>query len=164
MSDESNDKTGTTPFTTPQIQALEAELARSGHALVPAADVRHRFADGSELSLPAERGAQYAVLSAAYGRPVADRWRDLLDALDTKYAFELPPSLVHQEFAAVWAQVEQDLDLTGIELDATFDLSPDSDPSTVWQLRDYLARSLEQSGGTPQPYSHLTEEKRRRRP
>ena len=61
---------------------LEAELARSGHALVPAADVRHRFADGSELSLPAERGAQYAVLSTAYGRPVADRWRDLLDALD----------------------------------------------------------------------------------
>jgi trigger factor len=35
--------------------------------------------------------------------------KDLLDALDTKYAFELPPSLVHQEFAAVWAQVEQDL-------------------------------------------------------
>ncbi|GJE26224.1 trigger factor [Methylobacterium organophilum] len=35
--------------------------------------------------------------------------KELLDALDGKYAFELPPSLVHQEFAAVWAQVEQDL-------------------------------------------------------
>ncbi|GEP10388.1 trigger factor [Methylobacterium gnaphalii] len=33
----------------------------------------------------------------------------LLDALDGKYAFELPPSLVAQEFASVWAQVEQDL-------------------------------------------------------
>ena len=33
----------------------------------------------------------------------------LLDALDGKYAFDLPPSLVAQEFAAVWAQVEQDL-------------------------------------------------------
>jgi len=37
----------------------------------------------------------------------------LLDALDTKYAFELPPSLVAQEFAAVWAQVEQDLKTRG---------------------------------------------------
>ncbi|AWN35241.1 trigger factor [Methylobacterium radiodurans] len=35
--------------------------------------------------------------------------KDLLDALDGKYAFDLPPSLVAQEFANVWAQVEQDL-------------------------------------------------------
>ena len=35
--------------------------------------------------------------------------KGLLDALDSRYSFELPPSLVHQEFAAVWAQVEQDL-------------------------------------------------------
>ncbi|GJE60716.1 trigger factor [Methylobacterium trifolii] len=35
--------------------------------------------------------------------------KELLDALDGKYAFDLPPSLVAQEFAAVWAQVEQDL-------------------------------------------------------
>ena len=35
--------------------------------------------------------------------------KDLLDALDGKYAFDLPPSLVAQEFASVWAQVEQDL-------------------------------------------------------
>ena len=39
--------------------------------------------------------------------------KDLLDALDGKYAFELPPSLVAQEFAAVWAQVEQDLQTRG---------------------------------------------------
>ena len=37
----------------------------------------------------------------------------LLDALDGKYAFELPPSLVAQEFANVWAQVEQDLKARG---------------------------------------------------
>ncbi|QFU16380.1 trigger factor [Microvirga thermotolerans] len=35
--------------------------------------------------------------------------KDLLDALDEKYSFELPPSLVEQEFAAVWAQVEGDM-------------------------------------------------------
>ena len=39
--------------------------------------------------------------------------KELLDALDGKYAFDLPPSLVHQEFAAVWAQVEQDLKTRG---------------------------------------------------
>jgi trigger factor len=39
--------------------------------------------------------------------------KGLLDALDGKYAFELPPSLVAQEFAAVWAQVEQDLKTRG---------------------------------------------------
>lgn len=37
----------------------------------------------------------------------------LLDVLDGKYAFELPPTLVAQEFAAVWAQVEQDLKTRG---------------------------------------------------
>ncbi|HZH52284.1 MAG TPA: trigger factor [Microvirga sp.] len=35
--------------------------------------------------------------------------KELLDALDAKYSFELPPSLVEQEFAAVWAQVEGDM-------------------------------------------------------
>ena len=33
----------------------------------------------------------------------------LLDALDEKYDFELPPSLVEQEFNAVWSQVMSDL-------------------------------------------------------
>lgn len=35
--------------------------------------------------------------------------KDLLDSLDTKYAFELPPTLVEQEFANVWRQVEADM-------------------------------------------------------
>lgn len=35
--------------------------------------------------------------------------KELLDALDAKYSFELPPSLVEQEFAAVWAQVQGDM-------------------------------------------------------
>ena len=33
----------------------------------------------------------------------------LLDALDTKYSFELPPTLVEQEFASVWSHVEVDM-------------------------------------------------------
>jgi trigger factor len=35
--------------------------------------------------------------------------KELLDALDTKYGFELPQTLVEQEFAAVWSQVVADL-------------------------------------------------------
>jgi len=35
--------------------------------------------------------------------------KDLLDALDAKYSFELPPTLVEQEFAAVWSQVVGDM-------------------------------------------------------
>ena len=37
----------------------------------------------------------------------------LLDALDARYAFELPEGLVEQEFAAVWSQVAADLKSNG---------------------------------------------------
>ncbi len=60
---------------------LEAELARSGWALVPAASRRYRFADGDDLVLPTERGQQFATLERHYGEPVAARWRDLVDGL-----------------------------------------------------------------------------------
>ncbi len=39
--------------------------------------------------------------------------KELLDALDGKYSFELPPSLVDQEFSGVWNQVEADLRSSG---------------------------------------------------
>jgi trigger factor len=39
--------------------------------------------------------------------------KELLDALDTKYSFELPQGLVEQEFTAVWSQVEADLKNNG---------------------------------------------------
>jgi phytoene dehydrogenase-like protein len=61
---------------------MEAELARSGYALVPAPPVRYRFADGTLLTLPTERGAQHTALRTAFGPGPADRWRDLLDELD----------------------------------------------------------------------------------
>lgn len=61
---------------------LEAELARSGYALVGAGPPRVVFADGSDLVLPTDRGGQYEVLRRAYGPAPAGRWRDLLDGLD----------------------------------------------------------------------------------
>ncbi len=39
--------------------------------------------------------------------------KELLDALDGKYAFDLPQGLVEQEFNAVWSQVEADLKNNG---------------------------------------------------
>ena len=75
---------------------LEAELARTGHELVPAAPVRYRFADGSELVLPTERGEQYAALQHTYGPAVAGRWRDLLDALDDVWQTLRPLGLEHE--------------------------------------------------------------------
>jgi trigger factor len=35
--------------------------------------------------------------------------RSLLDALDATHSFELPPTLVEQEFAGIWAQVEREI-------------------------------------------------------
>jgi UDP-galactopyranose mutase len=61
---------------------LEAELAKMGYALEPAHPATMIFADGAELTLPTDRGGQYAALAAAYGKSVAERWRDLLDRLD----------------------------------------------------------------------------------
>ena len=39
--------------------------------------------------------------------------RGLLDALDSKYSFDLPETLVEQEFAAIWNQVEAEQKQTG---------------------------------------------------
>ncbi len=50
---------------------LEAELARLGYALVPADPALIVFADGSELTWPADRGSQLSVLTTAYGPVVA---------------------------------------------------------------------------------------------
>lgn len=63
-------------------RTFDDELARGGHALVPAPAPRHVFDDGTELTLPTERGVQFSVLSQAFGSTVAERWRDLLDHLD----------------------------------------------------------------------------------
>jgi phytoene dehydrogenase-like protein len=61
---------------------LEAELARMGYVLEPAQPAEMIFADGTDLTLPTDRGGQYDILAEAYGDSVAERWRALLDRLD----------------------------------------------------------------------------------
>jgi phytoene dehydrogenase-like protein len=58
---------------------LEADLARIGYALAPAGPPTMIFADGTQLTLPADRGGQYTALTDAYGRSVAERWQQLID-------------------------------------------------------------------------------------
>ena len=64
---------------------FDAELARTGHALVPAPPAFQNFAGGGTLTLPTDRGDQWAALSAAWGTPAATGWRDLLDDLDDRW-------------------------------------------------------------------------------
>jgi phytoene dehydrogenase-like protein len=61
---------------------LEAELAKMGYTLAPAPPPTLILGGGAELTLPTDRGGQYATLAAAYGRSVAQRWGRLLDRLD----------------------------------------------------------------------------------
>ena len=52
-----------------------------GYALEPAEPAVYRFADGSELRLPTDRGAAFETLTTAYGSGVAEQWRTLIDSL-----------------------------------------------------------------------------------
>ena len=58
----------------------------------------------------AVRGAIQRDFEAQSRRKVK---KELLDALDAKYAFDLPATLVEQEFAAVWSQVESEMKSNG---------------------------------------------------
>jgi phytoene dehydrogenase-like protein len=62
-------------------RALEAEFARNGEELIPAGPARHLFDDGTEFTLPIGRGDQHTAITDHFGRPAADRWRDLVDGL-----------------------------------------------------------------------------------
>lgn len=83
-------------------------FARAGLRLVAAPPAVHRFADGSELELPTERGAQYHALAARYGDAVAARWRTLLDDADDVWlaarraGVEAPHRPESREAATLW--------------------------------------------------------------
>ncbi|GGK40366.1 trigger factor [Salinarimonas ramus] len=65
-------------------------------------------------SLDALKDALREALQKDYdGRSRAKVKKDLLDRLDEKYSFELPPTLVEQEFQSVWQQVVADMQRSG---------------------------------------------------
>lgn len=60
-------------------------------------------------SLEAMRAAVRANIEADFDKASREKLkRKLLDALDKRYSFELPPSLVEQEFEGIWREVERE--------------------------------------------------------
>ena len=74
--------------------------------------------------------------------------KELLDALDTKYDFELPKGLVEQEFDAVWSQVEADLKNNGrtFEQDGTTEEKARAEYRRIAERRVRLGLVLAQVG------------------
>lgn len=65
---------------------LVTVLNAAGLELAAAPPAEHPLPDGSSLRLPAERGAQFRAVAAAFGEGEAARWRDLIDDLDEVWA------------------------------------------------------------------------------
>ncbi len=64
--------------------------------------------------LEALKGRVKDMITAEYaGHSRRKLKRQLLDALDTKYSFDLPPTLLEQEFANIWRQVETEMRQNG---------------------------------------------------
>lgn len=65
-------------------------------------------------SLDALKDAVRNQIQSQYGLQTRQKVkRQLLDALDKQYAFELPPTLVSQEFDIIWKQVTAELERNG---------------------------------------------------
>lgn len=65
---------------------LAGTLGSVGLTLAPAPPVTYLLPCGTELTLPDERGGQYAAIRSVFGKTQAERWRDLLDELDDVWA------------------------------------------------------------------------------
>lgn len=74
--------------------------------------------------------------------------RQLLDALDKKYSFDLPPTLVEQEFTTVWTQVKQDIDArkTTFEAEGTSEDAARADYRRIAERRVRLGLVLAEIG------------------
>lgn len=90
--------TKVTDVAAPKKPAIDDELARTLGA--------EDMAKLREL-VAAQIGQEYA------GAARMKLKRELLDALETVHAFELPPSLVDTEFESIWAQLERGLEREG---------------------------------------------------
>ncbi|HYC25387.1 MAG TPA: trigger factor [Roseiarcus sp.] len=73
------------------------------------------FAKGLGLeSLDKLKATARANIADEYARASRNKLkRRLLDALDQRYSFDLPQSLVDQEFASIWRQVEEEQKASG---------------------------------------------------
>jgi len=74
--------------------------------------------------------------------------RELLDALDSRYTFDLPPSLVEQEFNTVWSQVKQDMEVrkTTFEAEGSSEEASRADYRRIAERRVRLGLVLAEIG------------------
>lgn len=93
------------------------------------------------------------VLRESLGRDITAQSRRklkklLLDVLDEQYDFDLPPSLVEQEFAGVWQQVQADLQQSGktFEDDGTTEEAAQADYRKIAERRVRLGLVLAEVG------------------
>ncbi|WP_420392057.1 trigger factor [Acuticoccus sp.] len=88
--------------------------------------------------LEALRGALRNQVQSTYDRASrAKVKRALLDALDERFAFEVPQKLVDTEFDTIWRQVERDMAQDGAAFDA--EATPDAEGSEAKARAEYRA-------------------------
>ena len=104
-------------YSEPTLAGKPAEFAVTLKAVAAPGtlDVDDDFAKGLGFeSLDKLRQSMRASLEREASLVSRRKWkRELLDALDKKYSFELPEELVEQEFGAIWQQAEAELKASG---------------------------------------------------
>ena len=76
--------------------------------------------------------------------------RELLDAMDETYDFELPPTLVKEEFEAIWRQLSEDMEKSGksFEDEGTTEEEARSDYARIAERRVRLGLVLSEIGSS----------------
>jgi trigger factor len=91
------------------------DVTLKGAAAPAEVEIGDEFAKGFGFEdLAKLKGAIRANIERDYLAASRGKWkRDLLDALDKKYVFDVPEGLVRQEFDAVWRKVEAEQNRSG---------------------------------------------------
>ncbi|MGH6847451.1 MAG: trigger factor [Methylocella sp.] len=96
-------------------KAATFDVTLKGAAAPAEIEIGDEFAKGLGIEdLAKLKAAIHANIERDHLAASRGRWkRDLLDALDKKYAFDVPEGLVTQEFDAVWRKVEAEQKRSG---------------------------------------------------
>ena len=104
-------------YSEPTLAGKPAEFAVTLKAVAAPGtlDINDEFAKGLGFDdLEKLRQSMRASLEREASLVSRRKWkRELLDALDRKYSFDLPDELVEQEFSAIWRQAEAELKASG---------------------------------------------------
>ena len=92
-------------------------------------------------NLDALRGAVREQIQGQYEQASQARLkRSLLDVLDERYKFEVPPGMVEREFEAVWQQIENDAKRAEMEIAAMLDQTEEEAREEFRQIAERRVR------------------------